>query len=102
MIENPGVVPPEHEYLTVECTNMNECTKNRCEYETFWALELSKVLTDNVIQGNEEVPSANQFLDADACVRGNIGTAADGCCGESPTWELFNTASQTCVAGVLV
>ena len=63
---------------------------------------MSKILTDNVILGNEAVPSVNEFLGEDACVRGNTGTAADGCCGESPTWELFNTASQTCNNGVLV
>jgi len=101
IIANPGVVPPEHEYLTVECENMTECTKNRCEYETYWALAMSRMLTDNLILGGAAVNAANENLDEDVCVKGSGGVAADSCCGESPLWELFSSGSQSCVAGVL-
>ena len=106
IIANPGVVPPDHEYMTVECLGMTECTKNRCEYETYWGLEMSKILTDNIIAGFSPngVNPANENLDEDLCVKktGASGVAADSCCGESPLWQLYSSGTQSCVNGILM
>jgi hypothetical protein len=80
------------DFISYECVNQNECTKNRCECDMSYALELYSYIYS--IGG--VIPTENMNTPEDQCIPGR-GIGSYVCCGVSPTWEPYNEVIKQCV-----
>jgi hypothetical protein len=79
------------DFMSYECVDQDECTRNRCECDMVYALRLYSYLYDI----GHVIPTEFMDVDESLCVPG-YGKGHNACCGVSPLWFSYHTNADRC------
>ena len=79
------------DFMSYECVDQDECTRNRCECDMAYALRLYSYLYDI----GHVIPTEYMNVDESLCIPG-YGKGHNACCGVSPLWFSYHTNAGRC------